>query len=128
VTHVEPDQDTTDKLAYLVEVLGLDLRTAVAVLELAATSEDMTSSSAKTSSTTQDLFSQALLDGLMKPEIEMVAQQERIEPPAIAMEQEPIENSVVQPVPIATVSEYMLLSDYFRSAVMPALQAASPVQ
>lgn len=128
VTHVEPDQDTTDKLAYLVEVLGLDLRTAVAVLELAATSEDITPSAAKTSSMTQDLFSQALLDGLMKPEIEMVAPQEMTEPPAIVIEQEPIENSVVQPVPIATVSEYMLLSDYFRSAVMPALQAAPPVQ
>lgn len=119
--HRTDEQRTTEKLTYLVEQLGLDLRTAVAVLELAE----------------QELQDDSVLIEQEGPYTQGVPMQsfqtepselleslwgEVNQPLALGLDDEPpvkeIEMSVPSPV---TVREYQLLSDYFASAVLPVL-------
>lgn len=112
---------TTEKLTYLVEQLGLDLRTAVAVLELAeqelqddgalATPEDLYTPSVTTvaSPPAQSDLLESLWVEINKPQITEV----EAATPEIEVEVKP-------PMPV-TVREYRLLSDYFASAALPIL-------
>lgn len=113
----EAEDRATDKLAFLVEELGLDLRSAVAVLELAEGTVSVGSPEngmppAPLALPIEDL------DMLLQPPSPMAGEDADtdIALPSVA----------APPVAIATVPEYRLLSDYFRSAALPALLAAPP--
>lgn len=112
--HEEDTRDrTTDKLAYLVEELGLDLRSAVAVLELAeGNSTDMFDPLAPLEKQPDITVSSATMESAAAPQVA---------DDVVADELEPV--PVHSGPQIVTVAEYTLLSDYFRSAVLPALQA-----
>jgi hypothetical protein len=112
--HEEDTRDrTTDKLAYLVEELGLDLRSAVAVLELAeGNTTDMFDPLAPREKQPNITVSSATMESAAAPQIAEDAVADELEPAPV--------HSGPQ---IVTVAEYTLLSDYFRSAVLPALQA-----
>ena len=124
---IEPQTDqasqhrTTEKLSYLVEQLGLDLRTAVAVLELAEQElqddgalvdpAEIYASSVTTVSSqpAQSDLLETLWGEINQPQVEEV----EAAAPEIEMEAKP-------PMPV-TVREYRLLSDYFASAALPVL-------
>lgn len=123
----EEERTTSDKLAFLIEELGLDLRTAVAVLELAPARPGVPASNA-------DMTSPATLrqEGSYTDALEMNLASAAPDEDFLLqlLSQAPVPDAqpetVDATVPIATVDEYLLLADYFHSAVLPALNNAPP--
>lgn len=123
----EAERTTSDKLAFLIEELGLDLRTAVAVLELAPARPDIPASNV-------DIVSPAALsqedsnaDNLGMNLVSAAPDEDfLLQLLSQAPVPEPQAEMDVATVPIATVDEYLLLADYFHSAVLPALKSAPP--
>ncbi|MCG7494626.1 hypothetical protein [Thalassobius sp. Cn5-15] len=111
----------TDKLAYLVEELGLDLRSAVAVLELAEAGGQRDASPPADGMLERLNLSPGLaaqgVDSLLNaeiPQFEAGGFAESSLPPG------------VRTAASTTVTDYLLLSDYFRSAALPVLLANPP--
>ncbi|MEC7961794.1 MAG: hypothetical protein VX201_00835 [Pseudomonadota bacterium] len=112
---------TTEKLSYLVEQLGLDLRTAVAVLELAE--QELQDDGALVepaeiyAPSVPTVSSQPAQPDLLETLWGEINQPEVVEVEAAAPK---IEMEAKPPMPV-TVREYRLLSDYFASAALPIL-------
>lgn len=112
---------TTEKLSYLVEQLGLDLRTAVAVLELAEQElqDDgvLVEPAGMYAPSVPTVSSQPTQSDLLETLWGEINQSQVVEVEAAAPE---IEMEAKPPMPV-TVREYRLLSDYFVSAALPIL-------
>ena len=114
----EPPQEPTpaSHLKYLIEDLGLDLRTAVAVLEVAGDGADIAPRDVVAGEAEHALVEE-LLRGLDRPED---ANDEEAQVDTIK-EIDPEENVDSSPAAVVSPSEFMLLSYYFRSVALPQL-------
>lgn len=114
-----PAQESTpaSHLKYLIEDLGLDLRTAVAVLEVAGDGAAIAPSGLVTENAEHALVEE-LLRGLDGPEevSDEAAQIIRTE------EKESGRTAEAKPTAVVSPDEFMLLSYYFRSVVLPRLE------
>lgn len=105
------------KIEYLMRELGLDMRTAVAVIEMAEQgtqplqqTAQQSPASIATTPTDASMPQSSLVDQILKElEAEISADV-------------PLEEPVMTP-PLITVQEYQLISSYFRSVALPPLEA-----